>query len=49
MGIGLPGLTPRAVIWITPAGFAIVAGTVIGMCQPCIVHPSNCSAPSECW
>ena len=29
MGIGVPGLTPRAVIWVTPSGFAIVAGFMI--------------------
>ena len=28
VGIGVPGLTPRAVIWITPSGFALAGGVV---------------------
>ena len=24
--LAVPGLTPRAIIWITPTGFGIVAG-----------------------
>ena len=41
VGIGVPGLTPRAVIWTTPSGFSIVAGGIIRVCCACTVRASD--------